>query len=116
VDGTGSRRRETGSILVDSYADGEEVTGGGLRRVHLRIAMRPAVCKYADAAGPTIVTAQKLSCPFASANPRATTQRVLRRYARARAGGLMADAVRLWPTSSAPALYIACVGKSVRTT
>jgi hypothetical protein len=36
---------------VFSYVDGEEVTGGGLRRVHLRIATRPAVCKYADEAG-----------------------------------------------------------------
>jgi hypothetical protein len=48
VDGTGSRRRETGSVLVRGR---REVTGGGLRRVHLRIATRPAVCKYADAAG-----------------------------------------------------------------
>jgi hypothetical protein len=40
-----------GKPEVFSYADGEEVTGGGLRRVHLRIATRPAVCKYADAAG-----------------------------------------------------------------
>jgi hypothetical protein len=36
---------------VFSYADGGEVTGCGLRRVHLRIATRPAVCKCADAAG-----------------------------------------------------------------
>jgi hypothetical protein len=57
--------------------------------------------------GPTIVTAQQSSCPFVSVNPRATKQRVLRRYARARARGLMADGVRPWPTSSAPALYIA---------
>jgi hypothetical protein len=39
-----------GKPEVFSYADGGEVTVGGLRRVHLRIATRPAVCKYADSA------------------------------------------------------------------
>jgi hypothetical protein len=40
-----------GKPEVFSSADGEEVTGGGLRRAHLHIATRPAVCKCADAAG-----------------------------------------------------------------
>jgi hypothetical protein len=39
-----------GKLEVFSYADGGEVTGGGLRRAHLRIATRPAVRKCAEAA------------------------------------------------------------------
>jgi hypothetical protein len=49
-----------------------------------------------------MVTAQKSSCSFVSANTRPIMQRVLRRYALARARGVMADAFD-WLTASAHA-------------
>jgi hypothetical protein len=96
-----------GKPVVFSYADGGEVTGGGLRRVHLRISTRPAVCKYADAAGADDRNCAEVVVPIRLGK---STRDHAARIATLRTGPssrLMADAVRLWPISSAPAQCIA---------
>jgi hypothetical protein len=92
-----------GKPEVFSYADGREVTGGGLRRAHLRIATRPTVCKCADAAEADDGNCAEVVVPTCLSI--FTPDRAVR-IATLGTGpscDVMADSVRLWLTLGTPA-------------